>query len=52
VRIGGLMEYDIQLENGPVLVVHEQQRHGVLIRAHGSVVDVVLRAEHCRFLAD
>ena len=52
VRIGGLMEYGVQLEGGPELVVHEQLRHGIPARGQGSPAGVLLRAEHCRFLAD
>jgi len=52
VRIGGLMEYRVQLEGGPELVVHEQLRHGIPARDQGSLVGVLLRAEHCRFLGD
>jgi ABC-type Fe3+/spermidine/putrescine transport system ATPase subunit len=52
VRIGGLMDYAVHLDNGPELVVHEQQRHGVAARETGALVGVVLRAEHCRFLDD
>ena len=51
-RIGGLMEYSVHLHSGPLLVVHEQQRHGVPLREPGTMVAALLRPEHCRFLAD
>jgi ABC-type Fe3+/spermidine/putrescine transport system ATPase subunit len=50
VRIGGLIEYTLRLDEGPEMTVQDQQRHGVPMHAPGTRAALVLRAEHCRFL--
>ena len=49
-RVGGLMEYEVALAGGLLLLVHEQLRHGVPEREEGAQVGLLMRPEDIRFL--
>jgi ABC-type Fe3+/spermidine/putrescine transport system ATPase subunit len=49
-RVGGLMEYEVALDGGPRLVVHEQLRYGVPERTEGARVGLLMRPDDVRFL--
>jgi len=51
-RIGGQMEYEVALDGGTRLLVHEQLRHGVVQRDEGAGVGLLIRAEDVRFLPE
>ena len=49
-RTAGMMEYEVLLQDGTGLIVHEQLRHGIAPREPGTRVGLVVRGEHMRFL--
>jgi putative spermidine/putrescine transport system ATP-binding protein len=51
-RVGGQMEYEVALDGGPSLLVHEQLRHGVVERREGARVGLLIRPQDVRFLPE
>ncbi len=51
-RVGGQMEYEVALDGGLRLLVHEQLRYGVQQRTEGAQVGLLIRPDDFRFLPE
>ena len=51
-RVGGQMEYEVAINGGLRLLVHEQLRHGVKQRTEGAQVGLLIRPDDTRFLPE